>query len=176
MYSLAAKLFPKEEFKEGDAIRIHFRIISINTDEKVIYKRLFAYTVIKEDSKVKYVAEEAELTDIKYENSMIQKSFNENKIMLCSLNPSSNNHVSKSNWIDFVTIAPQIECNKYLLRDDCEEMYYPYISFGVSVNNKEFQKILRGITYVNFDKILSRFLRKFCNIIPIEFEDIMKER
>ena len=173
---LAAKLFPKAEFEDGDAIRVHFRIISVDTDEKVMYKKLFAHTIIKEDSEIKYMSEEAKLTDIKYENSMIQKSFNENKTMLFSLNPSSNNHISKSDWIDFITIAPKIECNKYLLGDDCEELYYPYISFGVSVNSKEFQKTLRGITYVDFDKILSRLLRKFCNIIPVDFKDIMKER
>lgn len=51
-----------------------------------------------------------------------------------------------------------------------------YMSFGISITGEEHQKTLRGITYVNFDKILCRFLKKFCSIIPIDFEEIMKER
>lgn len=50
------------------------------------------------------------------------------------------------------------------------------ISFGISVNSTAFQKTLRGITYINFDKILSRFLKKFCSVIPINFEDVMEKR
>ena len=72
-----------------------------------MYKKLFAYTITKENSVVKYMSEETELTDMPYENSMIQKSFDENKTMLFSLNPSSNKHKSKSDWIDFLTIAPE---------------------------------------------------------------------
>lgn len=174
---LAARIFPQKEFKEGDTVRVHFRILTMNEEEEaVIYKKLFAYTITKENSKIRYMTEETGLTDIKYANSMIEKSFNSNKIMLCSLNPSSNNHVSKGKWRDFVTIAPNIDCNKYLLGDECEDAYYPYMSFGISITGEEHQKTLRGITYVNFDKILCRFLKKFCSIIPIDFEEIMKER
>ena len=175
---LRAKLFPDEGFEEGDKIRIHFRILSIsgNEDEEFMYKKLFAYTVTKENSKIRYMSEESKLTDIKYESRMIQKSFEKNKTMLFSLNPSSNNHISKSDWIDFITIAPRIDCNKYIIGDECEDTYYPYISVGISVNNKKFHKSLRGITYADFNKILCRFLRRFCNINPIDFKDIMKER
>ena len=175
---LVAKLFPKDEFNDGDKVRVHFRILSFSDDEEkeVIYKKLFAYVCKKENSKVRHMSEQVELTDIKYNNSMIQKSFDENKTMLFSLNPSSNNHVSKSDWIDFITIAPNVDCNKYALDDDCEDSYYPYLSFGISVNSTEFQKTLRGITYIDFNKVLSKVLKKFCNIVPIDFDDIMKER
>lgn len=172
---LGKKLFPKDEFNEQNTIRIHFRILSLSNTE-IVYKKLFAYTITKEKSKVKYMSEETKLTDMPYENSMIQKSFEENKTMLFSLNPSSNNHKSKSDWIDFITIAPNIDCNKYCMEDESEESYYPYISFGISVNSKAFQKTLRGMTYIDFDKILSRFLKKFCSIVPINFEDVMEER
>ena len=174
---LAAKLFPKTEFEEGDTIRIHFRILTVDDEnDLVLYKKLFAYTVTKEDSRIRYMTKAAGPTDIRYANSMIEKSFNNNKIMLCSLNPSSNNHVSKGKWRDFVTIAPNIECNRYSLGDESEDAYYPYISFGISVTSEAFQKTLRGITYVNFDKMFCRFLKKFCSILPIDFEEIMKER
>ena len=172
---LGKKIFPENEFNEKNTIRIHFRILSISGTE-ITYKKLFAYTITKENSKVRYMSEETELTDMPYEDSMIQKSFEENKTMLFSLNPSSNKHKSKSDWIDFLTIAPNIDCNKYYIEDEDEERYYPYISFGISVNSEAFQKTLRGITYIDFDKILSRFLKKFCNVVPINFEDVMEER
>lgn len=172
---LGKKLFPKDELDEKNTVRIHFRILA-TSDTDIVYKKLFAYTITKENSVVKYMSEETELTDMPYENSMIQKSFDENKTMLFSLNPSSNKHKSKSDWIDFLTIAPNIECNKYCIEEEGEERYYPYISFGISVNSTAFQKTLRGITYINFDKILSRFLKKFCSVIPINFEDVMEKR
>lgn len=175
--NLGKKLFPPKEYNNGDKVRIHFRIISINKERKIIYKKLFAYMIIKENDEIQYVSEQenTKLTDIEYEGSMIQKSFEKKKSMLCSLNPSSNKHVSKGGWIDFITIAPNIDCNKYLDRSDIDENSLPYISFGISVNSENFQSIIRSAAYMEFDKILSRFMHKFFMSIPFDLNDLVKK-
>ena len=145
--NLQNKLFPSAEYVDSNKVRIHFRIINVNKD--------------KGEIKTEGDLDNTKLTDIKYEGSMIQKSFEKKKAMLYSLNPSSNNHTSNGGWIDFLTIAPNIDCNKYIDRSDVDEKNYPYISFGISVNSNNFQSVIRSAAYMEFDKILSRFLSKF---------------
>lgn len=176
---LLNKIFCKKDFEKGDVVRIHFRIISRRSQE-VVYKKLFAYTAIMdaENEKLKYISDEkggTNLTDISYEDSMIEKSFKENKALLFSLNPLSNKHKSKAGWIDFITIAPNIDCNKCKVDAEYDEQSMPYISFGISVNSIHFQNTIRGLAYAEFEKVLSRFMKKFFECISFDINVLFRE-
>jgi len=165
-------IFGKEIFVNNSTLRIHFRIVNITEDE-IKYKKLFSLSIIKESNQKKLKPiEDSELSDIYYENSMIEKSFLSGHSMLYSLNPSSNKHKSKNDWIDFLTISPNNDFNICKLE---EERKIPYISFGISVNDFNLQMYLRELAFIGFDKLLSNLLNSFFNYISFDMISIIGE-
>lgn len=172
------KFFPQQEYEEGDAIRIHFRKVNVDPNGKVMYNKLFVHYVTKKEDELNVErGEDAELSDILYKESMIEKSYTEGgRTLLFSLNPSSNKHKSKSDWIDFITIAPKIECNKYIHKKEYyEEEVLPYLSFGISVNCIHFQRVLRDLAYFNFENVICKILEEFYKILSLDFEELLEQ-
>lgn len=164
-FELQKSIFKTEIFKDDSVLRTHFRIVNTKDDE-IKYKKLFSLSVIREHGvkKLKPI-EDSELSDISYEDSMIEKSFNSGHSMLFSLNPSSNKHQSNNDWIDFMTIAPKYDYNTYKIDDETE---IPYISFGISVNSLDLQVYLQELAFVGFEKLLSNLLNSFFNNISFD--------
>lgn len=151
-------VFKKEIFDNNSVLRIHFRIVNINNKE-IEYKKLFTLSVEKRPNERRLIPiENSELSDINFEDSMIEKSFSSGQSLLFSLNPSSNTHTSSRDWIDFLTIAPTNEQNVMKLEDDKR---VPYLSFGISVNSISLQTYLRELAFIRFEKVLSNLLDKF---------------
>ena len=151
-------VFKKEIFDNNSVLRIHFRIVNINNEE-IEYKKLFTLSVEKRPNERRLIPiENSELSDINFEDSMIEKSFSSGQSLLFSLNPSSNTHTSSRDWIDFLTIAPTNEQNVMKLEDDKR---VPYLSFGISVNSISLQTYLRELAFIRFEKVLSNLLDKF---------------
>lgn len=172
---LSKKMFPDEDFENDSKVRIHFRRKSLK-DDKIEYKKLFAHYKTKQNDKILFLSgKSTDLSDIKYNQSMIEKSFVEKRALLHSLNPSYNTHKSKNDWIDFITIAPNIECNIFRYLKDYENFEVPILSFGISVNSTRFQDIIRGMAYVGFDKILSRLMKEFYDISYYSIDDLLSE-
>ena len=174
---LAKILFPEKEYEDGDVVRIHFRHLVYSVNEEILYKKLFLFTFTKKYGEEKVTSKVEKdtgvLTDIKYNGSMIQKSYDEKKAMLFSLNPSSDNHRSKGDWKDFLTISPNLECNRFIDKNNCDELTFPYISFGISVSSSKFQDILRGIAFIGFERILGRALKDFFDNIPFKIDEFI---
>lgn len=172
---LSKKMFPEEDFENDSKVRVHFRRRCLIKD-KIEYKKLFAHYKTKQNSKILCLSgDSTDLSDIKYNHSMIEKSFVEKRTLLCSLNPSFNTHKSKNDWIDFITIAPNVECNIYKYTKDYENFEVPILSFGISVNSTRFQDIIRGMAYVGFDKIVSRLLEEYYDISNYNIENLLSE-
>jgi len=170
-FDLQKYIFKKDIFDEESAIRIHFRIVNIKSDE-IKYKKLFTHFIIKEKgAKKPKPVKDSDLSDIIYDGSMIEKSFSTGNSMLHSLNPSSNTHKSNNNWIDFMTIAPNDDYNIFKLDD---EIKVPYLSFGISVNSIGLQTLLRELTFIGFEKLLSNLLKHFFKIIPFNISTLLE--
>lgn len=158
-------IFKKEIFDDGSVLRIHFRIANIK-EEELKYKKLFSISIIKEKgAKNLKPIEDSPLSDIIFENSMIEKSFNIGRSLLFSLNPSSNSHTSNADWIDFMTYAPKNDYNIMKLDDDIK---IPYLSFGISVNSIILQTYLRELTFIGFEKTFSNLLNTFFSNIHFD--------
>lgn len=159
-------VFKPEIFTDNSVIRLHFRIVEDKDCEIVKYKKLFSISLKKEPGtkKLKPI-HDSELSDIIYDNSMIEKSFKSGHSMLFSLNPSSNSHKSSNDWIDFMTIAPKDNYNVLDLED---EIKIPLLSFGISVNSDNLQIYLRELALIGFDKLLSNLLNIFFDNISFD--------
>jgi len=168
-FELHKHVFTKEMFDDGSTLRIHFRIVNLDETE-IKYKKLFTCVAKKKKGQKKLeFMNDAKLSDIDYEGSMIEKSFKNKHSMLFSLNPSSNNHKSDGDWIDFITITPQNRQNIMKL----EEETVPYISFGISVNSLKLQKYLRELAFIEFENLLSDFLEKFFEYVPFKIATLL---
>ena len=174
---MAKKFFPQQGYEEGNAIRIHFRKLNIEHDGKIKYSKLFAhYVTRKENELISEPVEKIGLSDILYQGSLIEKSYIEGKTLLYSLNPSSNKHKSLSDWIDFITVAPKTECNKYIYEKEYyEQEVLPYLSFGISVNCIHFQRVLRNLAYFNFESVICKILEEFYKISLVSFEELLEQ-
>lgn len=172
---LSKKMFPEEAFENDSKVRVHFRRRCLNND-KIEYKKLFAHYKTMQNSKILCLSgDSTDLSDMNYYHSMIEKSFIEKRTLLSSLNPSYNTHKSKNDWIDFITISPNVECNIYRYTKDYENFEVPILSFGISVNTTRFQDIIRGMAYLGFDKILSRLLKEYYDISNYNIESLLSE-
>lgn len=164
-------IFKKEMFDNNSVLRVHCRIVNTK-EEEIKYKKIFSYSMIKEEGKKRLKPiTDSKLSDIIYENSMIEKSFKLDRSMLCSLNPSSNVHETKEDWIDFMTISPNNDNNIMKLNDD-EKI--PYLSFGISVNSYNLQTYLRELAFIGFDKLLSNLLNMFFNNISFNIDTLLE--
>lgn len=169
---LQTKLFKKECFDDDSTIRIHFRILD-NKQDEIKYKKLFSFSITKKIGEKKLTPiENTELSEIVYENSMIEKSFKLQKALLFSMNPSSNSHNSAHDWIDFLTYVPQNTQNVYVVSDEAR---YPYISFGISVNSVKLQNYMRELTFLGFDKVLTKIIQNFFDSVRFDIKELFRE-
>lgn len=167
---IQAKIFSNRDFESGDTVRFHFR--AMESKEVLKYRKIFSLTLSKDDLGKVNSIENADLTDIDYCGSLIEQSFEKNKTLLHSLNPSGNNHEKKDCWLDFITIATSNDFNTRKIEKDDEIMRYPYITFGVTVNNFKFQEKIRLLSYIGFEKIFEKLFTKFFKAIPYDLEKI----
>lgn len=70
-----------------------------------------------------------------------------------------------------MTIAPNDDYNIFKLDD---EIKVPYLSFGISVNSIGLQTLLRELTFIGFEKLLSNLLKHFFKIIPFNISTLLE--
>ena len=158
----------KPLMKDGDIIRVHFRGY-IENDSKITYKCLchdvYPHYTSGEDLVNKHLVSEMEYEDL------LKIAFESNKGLIYSLNYNACNNKLNDKWSNFITIVPKFSSNIIYTRDAHGfENSYPLLTFGVTCNSKNADKLFYCMDYFEFKKelefILSNYVEKFMIDVP----------
>lgn len=154
-----------EVASEDPHIRFHFRCLSFDENGVVTYPELcssFWPSPKEELSKP--------LRVFKFEE-LIKAAFIERRPLIYSANPEI--CTTSTAWRDFITVIPDCHENICML-EGRKTLYYPIITFGVSIASDKYKTLLYCLDYYRIDRILGSLLHLYANELSFDFFQFSK--
>lgn len=152
------------DLQEGQVVRIHCRYL--DRGNRCTYRGLctsFSHNI----DKTQY-----SLSDIEYGDlieAIMEKERNQSGCMIYSLNEQLCKKKLKDKWRDFITIIPQIQENVYRKRmGNGNYKMAPFLTFGVTINNKAQEELLYCMDYLSAHVIIGDILQNYINTFLID--------
>ena len=148
-----------EAASEDPHIRFHFRCLSFDENGAITYPELCSsfWPAPKEKyHKPLRVFKFAEL---------IKAAFIEKHPLIFSANPEI--CITSTKWKDFITAIPICDENVYR-SEEREILYYPIITFGVSISSDNYKSLLYCLDYYRIDRILGALLHLYAQELSFD--------
>lgn len=160
------KFLINEMMEEGCIVRVHFRYLDY-TGKKLNYRKLCQEVYIKNGDGTVNDELEYSLSTLKY-TDLIKASYENNKSLVYSLNEYNCNKKLDSKWKNFITIVPRFPRNTiYLKADGYEPLGYPLLTFGITCNNDDINKLFYCMDMFDFKRVLELHINEYINIYKI---------
>ena len=149
-----------DQIEENDVIRFHFRYLS----DRNTY--LYGNLCSSFSSNVK--TEDYELSDIKY-SDLIEAADHTNRSLVYSANEQICNAKLNEKWVNFITVIPKFCGNEFKrkISEDTTKIV-PYITFGVTINNHKFDRLLYCLDFYSINTILKNILDSYVSSYKVD--------
>ena len=161
----AINFLDTEAASEDPHIRFHFRCLSFDKNGVITYPELCSsfWPVPKE----KY---HKPLTVFKF-TELIKAAFIEKHPLIFSAN--SEICTTSTKWKDFITAIPT--CDENVYRSEGKGiLYYPIITFGVSISSDNYKPLLYCLDYYRIDRILGSLLHLYAQQLSFDILQFSK--
>lgn len=150
---------------EAPYIRFHFRCLSFDESGVVTYPELCSsYWPVSREEQHK------PLKVFKFDE-LIKAAFIEKHPLIFSVNPEICTTPTK--WKDFITAIPICDENIYR-SEERKALYYPIITFGVSISSGEYESLLYCLDYYRIDRILGSLLHLYAQELSFDILQFSK--
>lgn len=175
------KKFPsRKESKElSHMVRVHFRGYDTKNEEYDAYEQL----CLGDSSEwVSYRMKSQEWGELLEEAYKVKHSLvaSINQRYCCkSFEINQKKEKKESKWFDFMTYIPDFRENDYIVYDTKTDEIVkqrPWITFGITVYDKESSQMLYILDYLKIGQIITECFKEFKLYMPINMEEFVKER
>lgn len=175
------KKFPsRKESKElSHMVRVHFRGYDAKNEEYDAYEQL----CLGDSSEwVSYRMKSQEWGELLEEAYKVKHSLvaSINQRYCCkSFEINQKKEKKESKWFDFMTYIPDFRENDYIVYDTKTDEIVkqrPWITFGITVYDKESSQMLYILDYLKIGQIITECFKEFKLYMPINMEEFVKER
>lgn len=162
--------FISDLLKEGGVARVHFRYFD-SRDKEFNYKRLCQELCGGSGNggvsdELKYSLSTFNYTDL------IKASFENNESLIYSINEHNCNIKLNDKWKNFITMVPKFHGNiTYIENDGFDNMEYPLLTFGITCNNDDINKLFYCMDIFDFKIVLETYIKRYVDIFQINLED-----
>lgn len=155
-----------ENVSKGQIVRFHFRYLADKATST--YSTLCSSFSVFDKNE-----EEANLpSDIKYGDLLEAAFVNPTSgCLIYSVNESLCTNKLKDKWEDFITIVPKFEKNIYQKKvGKFTTKQYPLLTFGVTINDLEYKKLLQCMDFYSVDQYISDLLQRYLNVFMLDLD------
>ena len=165
---LLAQAFSWHASKNGGVVRVHFRRLSDSSSGNYSIAAITAFekTVGKtntigviQDKTWSYMPSEGHLERCDLISAL--SDINAPGRRIYSLNMHECTHKLNERWKDFITVLPAIPNNIVTRSVNGEEMYCPFLTFGVTINKEVCDELLYVLDYLQIDKLIGNWVKSF---------------
>ena len=162
----AINFLDEKAASEAPYIRFHFRCLSFDEGGVVTYPELCSsYWPVSGEEQHK------PLKIFKFDE-LIKAAFIEKHPLIFSVNPEICTTPTK--WKDFITAIPI--CDENIYRSEKREaLYYPIITFGVSISSDKYETLLYCLDYYRIDRILGSLLHLYAKELSFDILQFSKD-
>lgn len=158
-----------EEINEGQIVRFHFRYL--NDKNTYTYSTLCSsFSVYDENDE-----NANQPTDIRF-GDLLEAAFNSphSGTLIYSVNKDKCKNKLNAKWHDFVTAIPRFSENVYSRRvNNQATKSFPLITFGVTINNSEHERLLHCMDFYDIDKYISSLLQRYTNVFMLNIDEFL---
>lgn len=160
-------------------VRVHFRGYDVKNEAYDAYEQLCLGDSLEWMSYQMKSQEWGELLEEAYKvKHSLVASINQR---YCSKSFEINKKKEKkeSKWSDFMTYIPDFRENDYIVYDTKTDEIVkqrPWITFGITVYDKESSQMLYILDYLKIGQIITECFKEFKVYMPINMEEFVKEK
>lgn len=154
-----------DQLSENDIVRFHFRYLF---DRSSLQYQCLCKSLPNSVDKAQY-----EVSPIKY-GELIEASYTSGESLIYSVNKEFTEHELKERWTNFITVIPLFDSNNYKKNDGRKKKEYPYLTFGVTVNNDKYNVLLYCMDYLSIKELLGDLIDRYIRIFLIDIDDFCK--
>lgn len=111
--------------------------------------------------------EDYDLSEIRY-GELIEEAYKSGKSLIYSVNEEFAKNKLKDKWRNFITVVPLFEQNHYSTKKKNLSTKFPYITFGVTINNEKYDKLLYCMDYFGYKEILEEMIEEYLRYFFID--------
>ena len=154
------KILLYDKIEAGDIVRFHFRYLAD--------RNTFTYLRLCVSFPEQIDPLEHEPSEMKY-GDLIEAAYKTQRSLIYSVNKDFCKNKLKDKWTNFLTVVPLFEGNDFKRKyADSVYKYYPFITFGVTVNSEKFNSILYCMDYFLINKMLEEIINTYIRIFRID--------
>ena len=108
---------------------------------------------------------------------LLEAAYNNDRsnCLIYSSNHSICNKGLAEKWKNFITVVPKFDNNIYHKKVNKNNYKdYPFITFGVTINDNKFDWLLYLMDYYKIDLVISDLLKAYINCFMIDLDDYAK--
>lgn len=158
-----------EEVGEGQIVRFHFRYLSDKTT--YTYSTLCSSFSVYDESD----EDTNQPSDIKF-CDLLEAAFKccDSGALIYSINKTVCTHELNEKWFDFITVIPKFDENIYSKRVNRHTVKrFPLITFGVTINSEEHERLLQCMDFYGIDKYISNIIQTYTNLFMVNIESFL---
>lgn len=153
-----------EDVKENQIVRFHCRFLS-DKDESIYSTLCTSFSTC--DQKID---NDNQPSTIRF-CDLLEATFNSSTsgCLIYSINKEICKNKLKDKWADYITVIPKFTDNIYRkIKYKNIIGNYPFLTFGVTINDTKYSNILQCIDYYKLDRYIGGLLQRYINIFQID--------
>lgn len=158
-----------EEVHEGQIVRFHFRYL--NDKNTYTYSTLCSsFSVYDENDE-----HDNQPTDMRF-GDLLEAAFvsTHSGTLIYSVNKDKCKNKLNEKWRDFITAIPKFDANVYSRRvNNQTTKRFPLITFGVTINSNEHERLLHCMDFYDIDEYISSLLRRYTNVFMLNIDEFL---
>lgn len=147
------------ECGDNEIVRFHFRFLAD--------KATMSYYRLCTSFPEKISQEDYDVSEIKY-GELIEESYKNGKSLIYSVNEEFAKNKLKNKWTNFITVVPLFEQNHYSKKKKNLISKFPFITFGVTINNEKYDKLLYCMDYFGFKETLEEIIEEYLQLFFVD--------
>lgn len=146
--------------KENTIVRFHFRYLA----DRNTYQYCRLCTSFSSDEEMG----DNDVSIMKY-GELLSASYDADHSLIYQVNSYLCKNKLKDKWKNFITIIPNIQQNHYIRRTSGgTKLRRPYLTFGVTINDEEYNWLLYCMDFFSFKNILEEIIEQYALIFGID--------
>ncbi|NBJ95117.1 hypothetical protein D5281_21825 [bacterium 1xD42-62] len=150
-----------EECGENDIVRFHFRFLADKTN--------FRYLSLCASFPEKINPFDYDVSEIRY-GELIEEAYETGRSLIYSVNEGLAKNKLKDKWKNFITVVPLFDQNHYTKKRINSNSKFPYITFGVTINNEKYDELLYCMDYFGIKEFLEEVIEEYLQIFFIDID------
>lgn len=150
-----------EGCEENDIVRFHFRFLADKTN--------FRYLSLCASLPEKINPSDYDVSEIRY-GELIEEAYQTGRSLIYSVNEGFAKNKLKDKWKNFITVVPLFDQNHYTKKRINTNTKFPYITFGVTINNEKYDELLYCMDYFGIKEFLEEVIEEYLQIFFIDID------